>query len=83
MTAISAQGQQAVKSGKAAERTIESILRQSGCWVQRQRPIGRGMYGTLIRVDFHVTGTTRFPTASSWKANGRRSAAALTKSFPT
>lgn len=57
----SAQGQQAVKSGRAAEATIYCILRERGYRVEQQAIVGDSIKGGEIRADFLVTGILQFP----------------------
>lgn len=68
------QGQQAVKSGKAAESTIYHIIHERGYTVERQYPIGVGIYGTALKADFLVTGIEAFSAGlaieSKWQEIG-------------
>lgn len=55
------QGQQAVKSGRAAEATIYCILKERGYNVERQAFVGESIKGGEIKVDFLITGIAQFP----------------------
>lgn len=57
----SKQGQQAVRSGRAAEALIYCILSQRGYQVDRQAFVGQSIKGGEIRADFLVRGVTQFP----------------------
>lgn len=57
----SKQGQQAVKSGKAAEATIYCILKERGYQVTQQAYVGESIKGGEIKVDFLVNGIPKFP----------------------
>lgn len=65
------QGQQAVKSGRAAEATIYCILKERGFQVERQAVVGDSIRGGEIRADFLVHGVTQFPNGliieSKWQ----------------
>lgn len=67
----SKQGQQAVKSGLAAEATIYCILKERGYTVHRQVEIGDSLKGGRIRADFLVIGVPAFPSGlvieSKWQ----------------
>lgn len=68
---LNSQGRQANESGRAAEDTIYCIMKERGYTVKRQHPIGKGIYGHEIKVDFYVTGVAHFPTGliieSKWQ----------------
>jgi hypothetical protein len=57
----SQQGQQAVRSGRAAEALIYCILSQRGYQVDRQAFVGQSIKGGEIRADFLVHGIKQFP----------------------
>lgn len=57
----SKQGQQAVKSGQAAEALIYCILKERGYQVERQAYVGESIKGGGIRADFLVNGIKQFP----------------------
>lgn len=57
----SKQGQQAVRSGRAAEALIYCILTQRGYQVDRQAFVGNSIKGGEIRADFLVHGVAQFP----------------------
>lgn len=57
----SAQGQQAVRSGRAAEATIYCILKERGYTVDRQSFVGNSIKGGEIRADFLIGGIVAFP----------------------
>lgn len=67
----SKQGQQAVRSGLAAEATIYCILKERGYTVHRQVEIGDSLKGGRIRADFLVMGIPAFPSGlaieSKWQ----------------
>lgn len=60
-TIKSAQGQQAVRSGRAAEATIYCIIKERGYEVHRQAFVGNSIKGGEIRADFLINGTPQFP----------------------
>ena len=47
-------GAQANSNGQAAENMIAGLLRSKGVVFERQRRIGRGIYGTMLRADFYL-----------------------------
>lgn len=65
------QGRQANKNGRAAEDVISAILDQRGCVYRRQHPIGLGIFGTPLQVDFYLPSTRPFPNGliieSKWQ----------------
>lgn len=67
----SKQGQQAVRSGRAAEALIYCILIQRGYQVDRQAFVGKSIKGGDIRADFLVRGIAQFPSGliieSKWQ----------------
>lgn len=67
----SSQGQQAVRSGQAAEATIYCILKERGYTVAQQIEVGDSIKGGRIRVDFLITGIPAFPAGliieSKWQ----------------
>jgi hypothetical protein len=48
------QGQRANQNGQTAENLIDAVLHQKRLAFVRQYPIGLGVFGTPIRVDFYL-----------------------------
>jgi hypothetical protein len=82
MSAVSAQGQQAVRSGQAAEAAIYSILNRRGYLVETQRRIGMGIYNTPLRVDFYVAGIVRFPDGLIVESKWQEIGGSIDEKFP-
>jgi hypothetical protein len=65
------QGRQANRNGRAAESIIAGLLDQRGCPYVRQSPIGLGIFGTPLFVDFYIPTTRAFPNGliieSKWQ----------------
>lgn len=76
------QGQRAVKSGRVAESTIHHILSERGYKVERQFPIGPGIFGGELRVDFHVTRIPQFPSGLIIESKWQQTAGTVDEKFP-
>ena len=58
---VQSQGQQAVRTGAAAEATIYCILKVRGLSVEKQKFVGTNIYGGEIRCDFAIAPCEKFP----------------------
>lgn len=55
------QGGRASSNGASAEDTISDILTRKGCTPERQKSIGQGIYGTMLRADFFLEHIPDYP----------------------
>lgn len=75
------QGQQAVKSGRAAEATIYCILKERGYDVARQyrfKPDAK----TLVIIDFYVTRIPQFPAGLAIESRWQEKAGSVDEKLP-
>lgn len=76
------QGKQATQSGRTLEDLIWNVLLDHGCTVIRQHPIGAGLYGHPIKVDFFVTGIGKYPNGLIVESKWQEMPGSVDEKFP-
>lgn len=79
---VQTQGRQAVKNGAAAEATIFCILKERGFVVERQKVVGRSVYGSELRVDFAVAPCPQFPNGLIVESKWQETAGSADEKLP-
>jgi hypothetical protein len=73
---------QANSNGRSAERVISDILGAHGYLFTRQAPIGRGIFGTLLRADFLVRAVHGYPDGLCIESKWQEVGGSVEEKFP-
>lgn len=76
------QGQQANSSGQFGEDMILSVLRLKRYFPQTQYPIGLGIYGQPLKVDFYVNDAPLFPNGLIIESKYQAISGSIDEKFP-
>lgn len=79
---VQTQGRQAVKTGAAAESTIYCILKERGFAIERQKVIGKSVYGSELKVDFYIARCEAFPAGLIIESKWQESSGSVDEKYP-
>lgn len=76
------QGQRANQNGQTAEIVIDAVLHQKRLAAVRQYPIGLGIFGTPIRVDFYLPIAPGYPSGLILEAKWQEVGGSVDEKLP-